>query len=74
MGWYSDECLRITDMFEEELSDLEDKKECLLSMKKVYNEMAREVQELEKKLKWEDSEELKELKEANLINKKRNSR
>jgi hypothetical protein len=43
-------------------------------MKKVYNEMAREVRELEKKLKWEDSQELKELKEANLIKKKRNSR
>ena len=94
MGWYSDECLQITDSFEFDYKNdthlrhlftgsdqtptdiwiLNKKKECLLSMKKVYNEMAREVRELEKKLKWEDSEELKELKEANLIKKKRNSR
>ena len=94
MGWYSDECLQITDMFEFDYKNdthlrhwftgsdqtptdiwiLNKKKECLLRMKGVYNGMAREVRELEKKLKWEDSEELKELKEANLINKKRNSR
>jgi len=90
MGWYSDECLQIAHQFEFDYKNnvysrylnqtatdiwiLNKKKECLLSMKHIVKLMDREVRELEKKLAWEDSEELKELKEANLIKKKRNSR
>ena len=71
MGYYSDECLQITDSFEFDYKNdtnlrhlftgsdqtptdiwiLNKKKECLLRMKSVYNGMAREVQELDKKLK-----------------------
>ena len=96
MGWYSDECLQITDEFEfdhkkevhwelginETVTDiwiLNKKKQCLLRMKNVYNGMRKEVNDLEnkyyRKLDREDSEGLKELKEANLlIEKKRSSR
>ena len=105
MGWYSDECLQITDQFEfdhkkeihwelginETVTDiwiLNKKKECLLRMKGVYMGMAKEVQELENKLKeanlidWGDfvegvrkrEDRESKLREANLIKKKRNSR
>ena len=108
MGYYSAECLQITDSVEFDYKNdthlrhlftgsdqtptniwiLNKKKECLLRMKKVYMEMAREVRELENKLKeanlidWEDfvegvrkrEDRESKLREANLIKKKRNSR
>ena len=108
MGYYSDECLQITDSFEFDYKNdtnlrhlytgsdqtptdiwiLNKKKECLLRMKGVYMGMAKEVQELENKLKeanlidWGDfvegvrkrEDRESKLREANLIKKKRNSR